>query len=134
MEQFIKSAVASLGGLLSWALGGFDLLLQVLVFFIAVDYITGVAAVIKHKRLSSKVGARGIAFKVLLFVPIAVAHQLDTLTGQEVLRNFVAFFYLANEGISVVENLHKCGVPVPQALVAALKTLKNEEEKKDEKD
>ncbi len=120
----IKYSVALVGGLLTSLLGGWDMAIQVLVLFVVLDYITGLVAAYFDQALNSKVGFKGIAKKILLFVPIAVAYWLDMLIGQEILRNLAVFFYLANEGLSMVENLGRAGVPVPEQIQEALVQLK----------
>jgi toxin secretion/phage lysis holin len=120
----IKVAFALIGGWITAVLGGWDTALQVLVLFVVMDYITGMIAAWYEKRLNSRVGFRGIAKKILLFVPVAVGYWLDVLLGQEILRSLAIFFYIANEGLSITENLGLCGVPVPAQLMAALEQLK----------
>lgn len=122
---WLKRAAALLGAGLSWLLGGWDLALQILVIFVVFDYITGVVAAWHEKELDSNVGFYGIAKKILLFIPVAIGFWLDQFTGQEILRNIAIFFYIANEGISILENLGRCGVAVPPALLDALGQLKN---------
>jgi len=123
----IKAAFAILGGAITAFLGGWDTALQVLVLFVVMDYITGLIAAWYEKRLDSRVGFRGIAKKILLFVPVAVGYWLDVLLGQEILRSLAIFFYIANEGLSIVENLGRAGVPVPAALGEALEQMKKGE-------
>ncbi|GAV24824.1 toxin secretion/phage lysis holin [Carboxydothermus islandicus] len=119
---------AALGTVLVTLLGGWDKLLQVLVLFVVTDYITGVVAAWFEKRLSSEVGAKGILKKLLIFAVVAIATSLDKMTGtNEVFRSLVVLFYVSNEGLSVIENLGKCGVPVPGALKEAILKLKEGE-------
>jgi toxin secretion/phage lysis holin len=124
----IKIIIAALGGALTALLGGWDLMLQVLVGFVVADYITGLIAAWYEKKLNSDVGLRGIAKKVLLFVPVAIGFWLDQILGQEILRNLSIWFYIANEGLSILENLTTVGVPFPPALADALEQLKAKEE------
>ncbi len=121
---YIKYAAALIGGMITAALGGWDKMLQVLVLFVILDYIVGLIAAWHEKRLDSTVGFKGITRKILLFVPIAVAVALDQMLGQEILRSLAIFFYLANEGLSILENLGRVGVPFPDGLVTALEQLK----------
>lgn len=125
---WIKAAFALLGGAITAALGGWDLALQALVLFVVLDYLVGLIAAWTEKSLSSKVGFRGIAKKMLLFVPIAICYALDQVLGQEILRSLAIFFYIANEGLSIVENLGRAGVPVPAALGGALEQMKRKGE------
>lgn len=121
-----KYAIALVGGLLTSLLGGWDLALQVLVLFVILDYIVGLIAAYTEQHLDSRVGFRGIAKKILLFIPVAVAYWLDMLLGQEILRSLAIFFYIANEGLSVLENLARVGVPIPVKIHDALEQLKGE--------
>ncbi len=123
----LKYSVALVGGLLTALLGGWDVVLQVLVLFVVLDYITGLVAAYEEQNLNSRVGFRGIAKKILLFVPVAVAYWLDMLLGQEILRNLAIFFYIANEGLSMMENLGRAGVPFPEQVQTALEQLKRAE-------
>jgi toxin secretion/phage lysis holin len=120
---WIKAAFALLGGTITAFLGGWDLALQVLVLFVVLDYLVGLVAAWTEKNLDSRVGFRGICKKVLLFVPIAICYALDQVLGQEILRSLAIFFYIANEGLSVIENLGRAGVPVPEPLMGALEQL-----------
>jgi len=131
---WIKGVFALVGGSITAVLGGWDLALQVLVLFVVLDYITGLVAAWYEKRLDSRVGFQGIAKKILLFVPVAVGYWLDVLLGQEILRSLAIWFYLANEGLSMLENLGRCGVPILAPLKDALEQLKNKGEKVDGKD
>jgi toxin secretion/phage lysis holin len=134
MEGFltwIKVVFALLGGAITAVLGGWDLVLQVLVMFVILDYVTGIIAAWYEKKLDSRIGFRGIAKKILLFVPVAVGYWLDVLLGQEILRSLAIWFYLANEGLSMLENLGRCGVPILTPLKDALEQLKKRGEKVD---
>lgn len=120
---WIKGVFALVGGSITAVLGGWDLALQVLVLFVVLDYITGLVAAWYRKVLNSQVGFRGICKKVLLFIPVAICYALDQVIGQEILRSLAIFFYIANEGLSITENLGLCGVPVPEPLMGALEQL-----------
>lgn len=120
----IKWAATLAGGTITALLGGWDLALQILVLFVVLDYITGLAAAWYEKKLDSSIGFRGIAKKILLFVPIALAYAIDKALGQEILRSLAIWFYMANEGLSIIENLSRTGVPIPEPLKAALEQLK----------
>lgn len=121
---WLKWFVALAGACLSWLLGGWDLALQILVIFVIFDYLTGVVAAWHEKKLDSNIGLFGIAKKILLFIPVAIGYWLDQFTGQEILRNIAIFFYMANEALSILENLGRCGVAIPPALLDALQQLK----------
>lgn len=131
--QFVFTAV---GGWLGYFLGGCDGLLIALVVFVAVDYLTGVMCAVSDKKLSSEVGFKGICRKVLIFLLVGIAHILDVQvigTGS-VLRTAVIFFYLSNEGVSIIENAAHLGLPIPEKLKAVLEQLHDraENEKEDE--
>jgi len=126
---WLKWLIALAGGLLTSLLGGWDLALQVLVLFVVLDYATGLVAAYGEQSLNSRVGFKGIAKKILLFVPVAVAYWLDMLLGQEILRSLAIFFYIANEGLSMMENLGRAGVPFPVQIQEALEQLKGDESK-----
>ena len=115
----IEWMFAGLGGFLGWFFGGFDGFLYALVVFVVCDYFTGVlAAAIKHE-LSSAVGFRGIAKKVCIFVLVGIANIIDTqiLQNGAAIRTAVVFFYLANEGLSCLENAAVIGLPVPDKVL-----------------
>lgn len=120
----IKWSFIFIGGVLVGLLGGWDIALQVLVLFVVLDYITGVTAAWYEKKLDSNIGLRGIAKKILIFVPVAVGYWLDVALGTELFRSLSIFFYIANEGLSILENLGRAGVPIPEPLKAALNQLK----------
>ena len=121
---YLKLAVAVVGTFLTTFFGGWDTMLRVLVLFVAIDYVVGVTAAWFEKKLNSEIGARGIMKKILLFVIVGVAYQLDVATGQEIFRSLAIWFYLANEALSVIENAGRCGVPIPEFLKAALEQMK----------
>lgn len=117
--------ISALGGWLGYFLGGCDGLLYALIAFSIIDYITGVMCAVSDKQLSSSIGFRGICRKVLIFLLVGVAHLLDTqIVGSgSVLRNTIIFFYISNEGISLLENSARLGLPIPQNLKDALSQL-----------
>lgn len=123
---WIQAAFAGIGGVVGWYLGGLDGFLYALIAFVAVDYITGVLRSIVEKKLSSRIGARGIAKKVALFLVVGIGHLIDAYlisgTGAP-LRTAVIFFYIANEGISLLENATAIGLPVPEKLKDVLAQL-----------
>lgn len=117
---------AAMGGALGAVMGGFDGFLYALIVFVVVDYVTGVMVGILNKELSSQIGFRGIFKKVVIFSLVAVAHIIDThvIGNGSVLRTAVIFFYLSNEGISILENAVKVGLPIPEKLKNVLEQLK----------
>ena len=121
----IQLAFSALGGFLGWYLGGVDGFLYALIAFVLVDYITGVMCAIADKKLSSEVGFKGICRKVLIFLLVGIANILDVQvigTGS-VLRTAVIFFYLSNEGVSLLENAAHLGLPVPEKMKDILAQL-----------
>lgn len=114
----VQIAFAAVGGFLGWFLGGADGFLYTLIAFVALDYVTGVMCAIVEKKLSSEVGFKGICRKVLIFLLVGVANLLDVYVLGEaaVLRTAVIFFYLSNEGVSMLENAGRLGLPIPQKL------------------
>lgn len=127
MMQFI---FAALGGAIGAVMGGFDGFLYALIVFVGVDYITGVMAGILNKELSSRIGFRGIFKKIVIFCLVAVAHIIDTyvIGNGSVLRTAVIFFYLSNEGISILENAAHVGLPIPKKLKSVLEQIKEADE------
>ena len=123
--NMIQIAFAAAGGSVGWFLGGCDGLLRALVVFIAVDYVTGVMCAVANHRLSSEIGFRGICRKVLVFVMVGIGHVIDesVIGGGSMLRTAVLFFYLSNEGISLLENAAHLGLPVPERLKDVLEQL-----------
>ena len=127
----IQIVIAAAGGYIGYFLGGWDGFLYALVAFVVIDYLTGVMVAILEKRLSSKVGFRGIFKKVLLFSLVSIGHIIDSKliqTGSGI-RTAVIFFYLSNEGISIIENAAKIGLPIPDKLRSVLKQLNKEDDK-----
>lgn len=127
----IQLAFAIIGGWLGWVLGGLDGFLYALITFVVIDYLTGIMLAILEKRLSSEVGARGIFKKVMIFALVAVGHIIDTqiISNGSAVRTAVIFFYLSNEGISILENAAKIGLPIPEKLKLALEQLNKEDGK-----
>lgn len=129
--NIIKSISAVISGICGFLWGQFDGLLYALIVFMAFDYISGVIVAVAQKELSSQIGFKGIAKKVLIMALVAVGHILDVhvLGGGAVCRSAVLGFYLANEGISILENAAELGLPLPKKLVSVLKQLKDKEDK-----
>ena len=138
MKEFwnsIQLVFAMIGGWLGYFLGGYDGLLYALIVFMVVDYITGVMCAIVDKKLSSAVGFRGICRKVLILMLVGIANLLDVQvigTGS-VLRTAVIFFYLSNEGVSLLENAAHLGLPIPEKLKAVLAQLHDKANEVEEK-
>ena len=132
--KLIQAVFTALGGWLGYFLGGCDGLLIALIIFITVDYLTGVFCAVSEHRLSSEVGFRGIARKVMILLLVGIAHILDVVILGEVgvLRTAVIFYYISNEGISLLENSARLGLPIPNKLRDVLEQLHNTAEKKEE--
>ena len=134
MKEFwntIQLIFAAVGGWLGYFLGGCDGLLYALIAFVVIDYITGVMCAISDKALSSEVGFKGICRKVLIFLLVGIGNIIDVqvLGSPGVLRTAVIFFYLSNEGVSLIENAAHLGLPVPDKLKAVLEQLHDRAEK-----
>ena len=139
MKEFwnmIQAVFTMVGGWLGYFLGGCDGLLFALVVFVAMDYITGVMCAAADRKLSSEVGFKGICRKVLIFMMVGIANVLDVLIigSGSVLRTAVIFFYLSNEGVSLLENAGHLGLPIPEKLKAVLEQLHRQSEETDEDD
>lgn len=133
--NWIQVTFAVVGGWLGYFLGGWDGFLYALLTFVVIDYITGLMCAVLDKKLSSEVGFRGIFKKVLIFSLVAIGHIIDknVIGDGSVIRTAVIFFYLSNEGISILENVVHVGLPVPQKLKDILEQLHNRSDKEDYK-
>lgn len=136
MKEFwnvIQLVFAGIGGWLGYFLGGCDGLLYALIVFSVIDYITGVMCAINDRTLSSEVGFKGICRKVLIFLLVGIGHILDmnVIGTGSVLRTAVIFFYISNEGVSLLENAAHLGLPVPQKIKDVLEQLHKRSEKED---
>ena len=138
MKQFwntIQLVFSALGGWIGYFLGGCDGLLYALIAFVVIDYITGVMCAIINRELSSAVGFKGIFRKVLIFLLVGIANIIDVQvigTGA-VLRTAVIFFYISNEGVSLLENAGHLGLPIPEKIKTVLEQLHDRAEKEEEK-
>jgi toxin secretion/phage lysis holin len=137
MREFwnvIQLIFTAVGGWLGWFLGGCDGLLYALIAFVVIDYVTGVMAAVVDHKLSSEVGFKGIFKKVLIFLLVGIGHILDThvIGSGSVLRTAVIFFYLSNEGVSLIENAAHLGLPIPEKLKSVLEQLHDRAEKEEE--
>ncbi len=136
MKEFwnmIQLAFTAVGGWLGYFLGGCDGLLYALIAFVVIDYITGVMCAINDKTLSSEVGFKGICRKVLIFLLVGIANILDiNIIGTgSILRTAVIFFYISNEGVSLLENAAHLGLPVPEKIKLVLEQLHDRAESED---
>ena len=129
MKYFFQTAVAVIGSLSAYLWGGWSALLGILIAFVAIDYITGVLAAGHQGELSSSVGFKGIAKKIAIFALVAIAHLIDVGLGDgNIFRDAAIFFYLANELLSIIENVGVMGVPIPEILLKAVELFKGKTE------
>ena len=134
IQIIIDSIAGAVGAVLGFMYGEVSGLFWALIAFMALDYITGVIVAIIEKRLSSEVGFRGLAKKFLILVFVAVGHIADTyiLGGTPAAMSAVMLFYIANEGISIIENAAALGLPVPKKLTNIMEQIKNKSESEEE--
>ena len=133
MKEFwngVQAVFTAIGGWLGYFLGGCDGLFFALVIFVICDYITGVMCAVEDKKLSSEVGFKGIFKKILIFILVGIGNMIDTqiIGNGSVLRTAVIFFYLSNEGISLIENAAHLGLPIPKKLKDVLEQLNEKED------
>ncbi len=126
----VKAVSAAIGGFCGLLWGKLDGVMLALLIFISIDYITGLMVGISTKTLNSSTGFKGLAKKVFILLLVLIANILDThvMGGSGVVRGVVIAFYLANEGISILENAGKLGVPYPEKLKEVLEQLKENKE------
>ena len=129
--NWIQLTITAIGGYFGYVLGGCDGVLYALITFMIMDYITGVMLAIVDRRLSSKIGFRGIFKKILIFVMVAVGYVLDSkiIGNGSAIRTAVIFFYISNEGISILENSSKLGLPIPEKLKLIMDQVGKEDPK-----
>lgn len=133
MKNFINFMTGTVLTGVLYLLGGWDIALQTLLIVMALDYITGVCKAIYNKKLNSTISFKGIVKKIGYIIMVAVAVELDTITGGTgAIRTLVIYFFVANEGISIVENWGSMGLPLPQKIIDVLEQLKSENNPKSE--
>ena len=134
MAERIGFVGAGLGTLLTWLFGGWEVGLQILIVCMILDYIMGLMCGYKNKELNSKIGFNGLKRKFTILIILILAVLLDRLIGQEwIFRSLVIYFYVAMEGLSILENAAKLGVPIPNKLKKALIQLQDEVTEEEEK-
>lgn len=137
MEKYFNTVAMSfglMGGVIVSYLGGMDTILHTILFLVVIDYLTGIAKAWKHKKISSEVGFIGLLKKIMIFVVIAVAVEIEKLTNNNIpLREVVIMFYIANEGISLLENISEF-VPLPDKLKDYFIQIRNNNERDDKND
>lgn len=126
----IQVVITFIGGVIGFWLGGCDGLLYALIFMVVADYLTGVIKAIYNKKLSSEVGYKGILKKICIFIMVAIGVLIDSIIPYEgePFRTAVIFFYISNEGISLIENLAEIGVPIPKKIVKVLEQLQKDDD------
>ncbi|MGD6872877.1 phage holin family protein [Sutcliffiella horikoshii] len=117
-------SVSFVGSVASFLYGGFSSLLLFLIIFVVIDYLTGIMAAYVEKRLSSRVGFKGIAQKVFIFALVSIAHVVDIILGTNLIKDVTILFYLVNEFISIMENASRIGVPIPNILKKVIDAIK----------
>ena len=127
LTKYFKAFIAIIGTAFTWLFGAWDTPLGILVLFMALDYATGFLRGYINKELSSDIGLKGIARKAGIFVVLIVAVALDRLLnmGNWLFRSLVCYFYIANEGLSLLENCASLGLPIPDKILEALAQLKD---------
>lgn len=132
MKDIICSILAGIGTGLVYLWGGFDVAMQCLLIAIALDYVSGIIKAFVLKQISSTVGFRGILKKVGILVVVALAVLIDRVTGESgAIRTLVIYYFVANEGLSIIENAGKAGLPIPHSIKEALQALKRQGDKDD---
>ena len=128
-KNIVKYIVAIGSSLVTYLFGGWPALIQILVAFVVIDYVTGVLAAAINGKLNSNIGLKGIAKKVFIFVIVACGHLVDGAMGtQDIVRDAAIYFYIANELLSILENAGEIGLPVPDILKNAMERLKEKEQ------
>lgn len=125
ITKYCETGLTLIGGILGWVFGGFDSLVYTLIAFVSLDYITGVLLAIRDKEVSSNIGFKGICKKIMIFALVATANIIDEniIGSGSSLRTMTIMFYLSNEGISIIENAGKIGLPLPSKLKNVIKEL-----------
>ena len=132
-DTFLTTLTAIGTAITTTLLGGWDRALEILLIFIALDYLTGLGAAMKTKTLKSSIGFEGLMKKATIFLVVILAAQLDRITGNTagVFRTATAFFFISNEGLSILENVGEMGVKLPTFIAGALTKLRNDNDKTD---
>ena len=128
-DERFNLLTAGVGTFLTWLFGAWDIALMVLVCFMVLDYLTGLIKAYLTKKLSSNIGLHGIARKSVILIVLIMSVMLDRIlnSGTWVFRTLVCYFYIANEGLSILENCSVIGLPIPSKIQEALEQLKSRE-------
>lgn len=129
MKHFINDIASVIFTTFVYLIGGFDIAIQSLLIVMVVDYLTGIASAIYNKELSSKLGFKGIIKKFSYLCVVALSVVIDNLTGQSgLIRTLVIYFFVANDGLSIIENMAEMGVKLPQKLIDSLEQIRKKGE------
>lgn len=129
MKHFINDVISVIFTTFVYLVGGFDIAIQSLLIVIVIDYLTGIASAIYNKELSSKIGFKGILKKCSYLCIVALSVVIDKLTVQSgIIRTLVIYFFVANDGLSIIENMAEMGVKLPQKLIDSLEQIKKKGE------
>ena len=129
MKHLINDIASMILTTFVYLVGGFDIAIQSLLIVIVIDYLTGIASAIYNKELSSKIGLKGIIKKFCYLLVVALSVVIDNLTGQRgIIRSLVIYFFVANDGLSIIENMAEMNVKLPQKLIDALEQIKKKGE------
>lgn len=129
MKHLISDILSVILTTTVYLLGGFDIALQSLLIVMVIDYLTGIASAIYNKNLSSKIGLKGILKKFCYLCVVALSVVIDNLTGQSgLIRSLVIYFFVANDGLSIIENMAEMNVKLPEKLIDALEQIKKKGE------
>lgn len=129
MKHFINDIASVILTTFVYLVGGFDIAIQSLLIVMVIDYLTGIASAIYNKELSSKLGFKGIIKKFSYLCVVALSVVIDNLTGQSgLIRTLVIYFFVANDGLSIIENMAEMGVKLPQKLIDSLEQIKKKGE------
>ena len=129
MKNFINNIVSVILTSFIYLVGGFDIAIQSLLIVMVVDYLTGIASAIYNKELSSKIGFKGILKKCSYLCVVALSVVIDNLTGQSgLIRTLVIYFFVANDGLSIIENMAEMNIKLPKKLIDALEQIKKKGE------
>lgn len=129
MKKIISDVLSVILTTIIYILGGFDVALKSLIVIVIIDYLTGVGSAYYNKKVSSKKGLKGIVKKFCYFLIVALAVVIDNLMGQSgVIRTLVIYFFVANDGISIIENMAEMDVKLPKKLIESLEDLKHKSE------
>lgn len=127
MKEILCSLISTLITGLLYLLGGIDVALNCLLIAIALDYVSGIIKAFNNKTLSSRIGLRGLLKKIGILIIVMLAVLIDRVTGNTgAIRTLVLYYFVANEGLSIVENLGQAGLPIPKTIKNALKALKDQ--------